>query len=183
MYDPNSAPVISDQTFTIAENSSNGTEVGTIVASDPESDDLTFSILSGNTDNAFSINSSTGLLTVNNSDALDYATTPSFSLSVQVSDGTLDANATVTVNLENTTSVGPIALNSKINVYPNPVTDILFITTPEYYTVEIYSVIGEKIYSTKENQIDLSALNAGVYFAVIKNDSGKSLKSIKILKK
>lgn len=71
--------------------------------------------------------------------------------------------------------------NYEINIYPNPVVDILFITTPEYYTVDIYSKIEEKTFSTKENQIEFSRFNAGVYFAVIKNR--KSLKSIKILKR
>ncbi|MFC2103864.1 cadherin domain-containing protein [Bacteroidota bacterium] len=166
----------------MAENSSNGTEVGTIIASDPEEDNLVFSILSGNTDNAFSINSSTGLLTVNNSVALDYETIPSFSLSIEVSDGSLDANASITVNLENTTGVDPIALGSEMKVYPNPVVSVLNITKPSNFNIEIYSVIGIKMLETKEQNIDLGYLDKGVYFVVFKNENGKSVKSLKILK-
>ncbi len=152
----NSAPVIEDQEFTIAENSISGAEVGTVVVSDPDYNDLTFSIMSGNTDNAFSIGSSTGLLSVNNSDALDYETTPSFSLSVEVSDGSLASNATITINIESATGLNPIALNSEIKIYPNPASNLLYVIAPDNYSFEIYSVIGAKMIDTKNKHIDIS---------------------------
>jgi hypothetical protein len=69
--DENIAPLINNQTFEVNQNSSNGTNVGTVVASDPNAGQtLTYSILSGNTNGAFSINSSTGMLSVANSTAL-----------------------------------------------------------------------------------------------------------------
>lgn len=179
----NSAPEIVAQEFTIAENSANETEVGTIAASDPDYNEITFSILSGNTDNAFSVGSSTGLLIVNNADALNYETNPVFNLSIQVSDGSLTSSAMITVNVENATGLSPIASASEIKVYPNPVSGILFLTTPENYSVEIYSVIGEKMISTNSKQVDIHHLRTGVYFVLIKNEEGESIKSIKLLKK
>ena len=99
----NTAPQIDDQSFAIAENSSNGTQVGTVTATDPDAGQtLTFSITSGNTNNAFGINPTTGVLTVANSAVLDYETNPVFSLTVQVQDngqGSLTDQATVTVNI------------------------------------------------------------------------------------
>jgi len=99
---PNDAPTIEDATFTIAENSPNGTSVGTVVASDPNvRDTLSYSITSGNTGNAFAI-SSTGQITVLNPSALDYEATPQFQLTVQVRDdgtGNLTDTATVTIDL------------------------------------------------------------------------------------
>jgi hypothetical protein len=81
LQEPNQAPVINNQAFSVAENSSNGTNVGTVVASDPDAGQtLTYSILSGNTSGAFAINASTGVLTVANSSALNFETTPSFAL-------------------------------------------------------------------------------------------------------
>jgi hypothetical protein len=66
----NEVPIINNQSFSVAENSSNGTNVGTVVASDPDAGQtLTYSILSGNTSGAFAINASTGVLTVANSSA------------------------------------------------------------------------------------------------------------------
>jgi parallel beta-helix repeat protein len=68
----NQSPTISNQSFNIAENSANGTNVGTVIASDPDAGQtLTYSILSGNISGAFTINASTGLLTVANSSALN----------------------------------------------------------------------------------------------------------------
>jgi hypothetical protein len=71
-----------------------------VVANDPDAGTtLTYSIIGGNTGGAFAINAGSGALTVANSAALDFETTPSFALTVRASDGVLNANATVTVNL------------------------------------------------------------------------------------
>jgi hypothetical protein len=110
----NEPPVISNQVFSVDANSANGTVAGTISASDPDAGQiLTYSIVSGNTNSAFSINSSTGVLTVATSSALNYTTTPSFTLVVKVQDngsGTLSSQATATVNL-----VGPCSATGNIS--------------------------------------------------------------------
>jgi endonuclease I len=179
----NSAPLIEDQEFNLAENSTADTEVGTIVARDTDYNEITFGILSGNTNNAFALDASSGLLTVNNPDALDYDVTTYFDLIVEVSDGSLTSNATITVNIENITGLSPIASNSDLKVYPNPVSGFLNVNTPENYSVEIYSIIGEKMISTNSKQVDVHRLRTGVYFVLIKNEVGESIKSIKLLKK
>ena len=96
----NHPPTISNQTFRINDGSNNGTTVGTVVASDPDSGNvLTYSLaVAGNTNNAFILNPTTGVLSVNNSSAL--TANPTFSLTVTVTDGgMLSASATVTVNV------------------------------------------------------------------------------------
>ncbi|QIX59831.1 T9SS type A sorting domain-containing protein [Hymenobacter sp. BT18] len=107
----NNAPVISAQTRTVSENAPNGTSVGAaIAATDPDGNTLTYAITGGNTGGAFAINASSGQLTVANSAALDFETTPSFALTVQVTDnGTpaSSASATVTVNLIDVDEVRP----------------------------------------------------------------------------
>ncbi|NLR91399.1 cadherin domain-containing protein [Flammeovirga agarivorans] len=97
--DENTAPSISDTTFSINENSAVSSVVGTVSASDPEEDDLTFSIVSGNGLGAFQINSNTGEISVNDNFILDFETNPSFQLTVQVSDGKLSNEASITINL------------------------------------------------------------------------------------
>jgi hypothetical protein len=101
----NQPPVINAQTFSIAENSANNTVVGTVVASDPDAGQtLTYAITAGNTGGAFSINSSTGQIRVANSALLDFETTPSFALTVQVTDNApspMRASNTVTISLTN----------------------------------------------------------------------------------
>ncbi|MBK7027807.1 MAG: cadherin repeat domain-containing protein [Bacteroidales bacterium] len=101
----NLPPVISNQTFSINENSPNGTTVGIVVASDPNAGQLfSYVILSGNTGGVFAINSATGKIIVTNSSLLNYESIPSYSLSVKVTDNAtvpLSATATITVNLIN----------------------------------------------------------------------------------
>jgi VCBS repeat-containing protein len=99
--DVNDAPVADDDTFTVDENSANGTSVGTVSASDPDmTDSLTYGITAGNTGDAFAINGSTGEITVDDNSVLDYETTLSFDLTVVVTDtGSLTDSASITVNL------------------------------------------------------------------------------------
>jgi hypothetical protein len=100
--DVNETPTVSDDTFTVDEGSVNGTSVGAVSASDPDAgDSLSYGITAGNTGDAFAINGSTGEITVDDSSGLDYETTPSFDLTVVVTDtgGMTDtATAQVTVN-------------------------------------------------------------------------------------
>ena len=93
----NTAPAISDQTFSVAEDAANGITVGTVQATDAENDNLTFSITSGNTGDAFAIAESTGAITV--AGALDFETASTYTLKVSVSDGELSSNADITVNV------------------------------------------------------------------------------------
>jgi hypothetical protein len=98
---PNEPPVINDHSLpNLDENSPNTTVVGTVTGSDPDSDSLSYAIIGGNTGSAFTINATTGQITVANSTVLDYETTPNFNLTVAAIDdsGAYDA-ATVTVNL------------------------------------------------------------------------------------
>ncbi|MDD2526927.1 MAG: cadherin domain-containing protein, partial [Lentimicrobiaceae bacterium] len=99
----NLPPVINNQAFIINEKSATGTLVGTVQATDPNTgQQLTYTIVSGNTGSAFQLNSSTGDLTVNSSESLNYNNNPSFNLVVKVTDngfGNLTDQATITVNL------------------------------------------------------------------------------------
>ena len=81
----NEAPVVNAATFTVNENSANGTVVGTVTFADPDAGQTgTFSITAGNTGGAFAINAGTGQITVATTAALNFEVTPTFSLTVQV---------------------------------------------------------------------------------------------------
>ncbi|MCG7904618.1 MAG: cadherin repeat domain-containing protein [Candidatus Thiodiazotropha weberae] len=71
--------------------------IGTVVASDPDLDTLTYAIIAGNTDSDIAIDSNTGELSWAN--APDPNRTPTYNLTVQVSDGELTASAAVTVTV------------------------------------------------------------------------------------
>ena len=101
--DLNEAPTANNATLSITENSASGTSVGFVSGSDPDSgDSLTWSILSGNMNGAFSLNAATGELTVANPSTLDFETTSTHTLNVQAQDvGGLTDSATVVVNVSN----------------------------------------------------------------------------------
>ena len=117
----NEAPVVNDQSFTLAENSANATVVGTVASSDPDSGDTrTYAITAGNTGGTFAINATTGEITVANNALLDFETTPSFALTVQVTDaGTLTDTATVTINLTNVNEAPTITSAAAVSVAEN----------------------------------------------------------------
>ncbi|MBC6425431.1 MAG: cadherin repeat domain-containing protein, partial [Ekhidna sp.] len=95
--DVNEAPTIADQTFSVPEDAVNGTAVGTVQATDPEEDNLTFAISQGNTGDVFAIVEGTGAITT--AGTLDFENTQSYTLKVSVSDGSLPATADITVNV------------------------------------------------------------------------------------
>ena len=83
-------PVLDISTWT-------GDVIGTVQASDPDGDTLTYSIIAGNTDGDLDINPDTGELTWFH--APDSNRTSTYNPTVQVSDGELTASETVTVNV------------------------------------------------------------------------------------
>jgi len=102
----NDPPVVAAATFTIAENSANGTNVGTPVAfTDPDVGQThTFSITGGNTGGAFAIDATTGQISVATSAALDFEAAPAFALTVQVTDNGAppqSGSAVITIDLSN----------------------------------------------------------------------------------
>jgi uncharacterized delta-60 repeat protein len=97
----NEAPQVNNQSFSIEEHATNGATVGTVVANDVDGNSLTYSITAGNDDGIFSINSSTGKITIADSSQLDFETTANYNLTVQVKDAVLGDSAIVAVNIIN----------------------------------------------------------------------------------
>ncbi len=97
---------INGWSFEVMENALAGTPVGLIDASDVDNDQLSFSILSGNTSDAFLINSETGQISVNNTEILNFETIPTFNLNVRVSDDEFSDTATITIHLSDVVETG-----------------------------------------------------------------------------
>lgn len=108
----NAPPVIYDQTFFINENSIDGTIIDTVETYDPDpGQSITYSILSGNTSGAFTIDPNTGVISVNNSIAMDYEKMPVFNLVIHVQDdgeNSLNSQAAITIILINLNEVPQI---------------------------------------------------------------------------
>ena len=121
LNDINDAPVINDATFSVDENSANGSAVGSVPVTDPDAGDShVYAITVGNTGGAFAIDNA-GNITVANSAALNFETTPVFTLTVQVQDqggtGIIDT-ATITVNL-NDINDAPVINDATFSVDEN----------------------------------------------------------------
>ena len=92
-------PVFDEESysFSLADDAAIGAAVGTVEATDPNDDTLSYSITAGNGDGKFSIGTSTGAITV--AGALSYETTSLYTLTVQASDGTNSTTVTVTITV------------------------------------------------------------------------------------
>jgi hypothetical protein len=100
--DVNEAPTIADAEFTFAleENSPAGTPVGSVTGTDPDQGaTLSYAITAGNEAGDFVIDPQTGTITVADGAVLDYESTASYELTVQVSDGLLAATSAVRIDL------------------------------------------------------------------------------------
>jgi len=115
---PNSSPVFANPaSATVPENQTFAIDLN---ASDPDGDPLSYSIAGGPDQAKFDINTTNGALSFKS--APDYEANASssgnniYSVVVQVSDGTLDANQTVTIHVTNVyetpPNTAPIDLNS-----------------------------------------------------------------------
>ena len=84
--------------FELVEDAPFGDAVGAVSATHPDDDTIEYSITAGNTGNAFAIGASSGAITV--AGALDFETTPSYTLTVQAEDDDEDTDTvTVTINV------------------------------------------------------------------------------------
>ncbi len=72
--------------FTLAENSANGTLLGTVYATDPDAANTYTYALVDDASGAFTINSTNGQITVNNSSQLNFEGDSSLSVIVRATD-------------------------------------------------------------------------------------------------
>ena len=94
-------------------------------------------------------------------------------------------------NSSNVYTVGLSQIDNSIlaSVYPNPVTDKLYIninsSTIENLTITLVDVLGKEIYKTKSFNktltIDVSFYASGIYFLSIKNENVKTIFNSKII--
>ena len=108
----NDVPTLPGATFTVPENTPNGTVVGSVAGADADAGEtLTMRSPAGNLGGAFAIDVATGTITVANAGVLDFEAHAVFTLTVVVTDaGTpgLTATATVTIHLTDRNDTPPV---------------------------------------------------------------------------
>jgi VCBS repeat-containing protein len=170
----NDTPVMNTATFTLPENSTSGTSVGVVTSSDTDAgDSASYSIVAGNTSGAFSVNAATGEIVVLNSAALDYETTPTFVLTVRVTDGGgLFHEAAVTINLTNVNedAVTPITdLDGTVDRVAENSTNGTVVGITAF--AEDYDVPDTVSYSLDDNASGRFAINASTGVVTVANGS------------
>ena len=114
-----SAPVDSNgATNTVAEGAANGSTVGvTAFSTDVNGPGVTYSLTGDTSGGGFTINSTTGVITVADSTKLDYETTPShaYTVTAQASDGTLTNSQAFTIALTDVAPSAPTDSNAATN--------------------------------------------------------------------
>lgn len=180
--------------FYLSENSDVGKRIGTIVATDLEMDPVSYSILSGNTSNAFSVGASSGDIDVNSTEALDFETTPIFNLIVEASDGNGGvATVTVSINLIDIADENPLGvaeLSERLTIYPNPVHETLFVglvgESSNELDIQLFTVSGSQVMIQSQIkfskngllELDLKNLAPGIYLLKIQNQEELVTKNI-----
>ena len=147
------------------------TVVGLVQADDNDGGELTYKILSGNETNKFSIDSKTGVITVN--DDLNYEDRNQYNLVIEVSDnGALSETATISIAVNNINEA-PVAVSDTEETYENSVLaidvlandrDVDFNDTPDNFILTSASIVddagnevsGKGAVSITENQLSFS---------------------------
>ncbi len=120
-FDENSPPAINNAATSVNEDAINGTsvynvnDVNTGNDTDEDGDAISYSITAGNTDGIFTINSSTGEITVLDNTNLDFETTNQYVLTVQATDGSLIDPADITIDV-NDVNETPVINNATTSV-------------------------------------------------------------------
>jgi len=103
--------------------------------------------------------------------------------------GPANSNSTVTASIgfanisiawvpATATALNDIELEKMYSVYPNPATSSIFVTGSDIKQVEICSLTGKVILTSKEQTVNISGLPKGVYLAVVKAKTGTIVKKL-----
>ena len=102
--------------------------------------------------------------------------TVSFTFDTPVSFKAVTASASgATLTIEDINPAG-----SSILVYPNPTADRIYIQADTNSKAELYDLMGRKVRSTNQSQIDISRLSRGNYILQVKTQI--KTQSFKIIK-
>lgn len=181
----NAAPVAQNERFSIPENAPKDTEIGIVKATDKDSGQtVSFVLLVNDTANApFSINSQSGLLTVKNTDSLDFERKALFVVNVLVKDSdakSLTDTARIEIAISDVPESMPLPANNLITPNGDGINDYFQIDNPEVYTgfkLLVFNPSGEVVYST-DNYLNTwdgrkngSPLPSGLYYYLFENNS------------
>ena len=143
LCDVNEAP--SDATLTggsVAENSANGTTVGTVTGTDPDAGDVLSYALLDTAGGRFAINASSGAISVANGALLDFESNTSHNVTVRVTDHDgLFIDKTFTIGVTNVIEP-PVTTPVQNSTLEDTLATIAQVTAPEGGPVTLTNVTG-----------------------------------------
>ncbi|GGB68915.1 hypothetical protein GCM10007424_06100 [Flavobacterium suaedae] len=142
--------------------------IATITPEDATNTDVTWTITSGS---EFATVDENGVVTaIANGTVTVRATSDA--------DGTIFDEIEIVINIPLSTEKFN---KDKFSVYPNPVSDILYInTTNQIQQVKVYNMIGQEVYTGTSSNVNLQNLQAGYYIVKIHFDN--NISTVKVLK-
>lgn len=181
----NGMPTVAAASFSIDEDAPLDEFVGQVSATDPDDDELTYSIKSGNEGGVFKIDEITGEISV--AAALDFETTSQFNLVIEVEDGKGGAStATIIVNLNDIDEVPVLGMDNdairSVDIYPNPVSSLLTIRWHKFDRAILRDFSGQAILTSSQRILDIKDLPSGVYIMTLKSNSDEFI-NFRIIKK
>jgi Secretion system C-terminal sorting domain len=81
-----------------------------------------------------------------------------------------------------TTEIDVLSDIENIEVYPNPVGDILYVHYDNDFKMELYDLYGNIMLMSSEREINLSGIKKGIYIGLIKDKSNQIIKIFKVVK-
>lgn len=162
----NQPPLVSDQVVYLDENPTANFIVDTVdVLNNDTHKKLKFSIIAGNENNAFVIDSLTGIIWVNDSTQINFEINPLFEIEVAVENiRGLKSTVTITININNIAepnTVNPINLTLEPNydIYTNK-TDSIYLDIDNDKNIDATFVFsGYQTYKVYNESITVKALN------------------------
>ncbi len=174
-----SPPTASGFNASIDEGTEVGTEIGAISASDPDGDILTYSIVSGNDDEFFSIELDGGVV-LNMQPEIEESTT--FDLTIEVAD--INWAVTTSASVE----IRALGLDDyQLRFYPNPALNKITLSgiATNHNQFSLFTISGKQLpikYSQRDNDyvFDIADLKKGIY--LIKFASEDKIRTFRFIK-
>jgi len=73
--------------------------------------------------------------------------------------------------------------SSTISIFPNPAEELVYFDNPGKLTIDLYSLTGKKLKSTRDDRMFLDELETGIYFLRVTDQNGKLIEVKKLIKK
>jgi hypothetical protein len=113
---------------------------------------------------------------INPNHTFDFSAASSYQVVLTASKNCKEHHHIITITQEQLSVNEYEWMGDNIKVLPNPTTDFVTITSENNYTLDVYSMLGAKVFETKtynNKQINLKNLEKGIYLFRFYNDNKK----------